>query len=71
MKIQVKYPDGYKGARRLKEGVDYEVSPETAEMYRTKGILHDPKATQVKEEEKIIQQPVEAPEPDKKKSTKK
>lgn len=71
MKVQVKYPDGYEGARLLKEGVEYEVSPETADTYRAKGILHDPEAIQVEEKEKFIQQPVVVPEPDKKKSAKK
>jgi hypothetical protein len=36
--IKISYPEGYKGTRHMKEGVVYEVSPETAEVLIKKGI---------------------------------
>ena len=38
VKILVKYPDGYKGRKILKEGIEYSVGAEAAETFINKGI---------------------------------
>lgn len=38
VKVLINYPDGYKGRRFLKDGQQYEVSPESADIMIAKGI---------------------------------